>query len=169
MLPYQQRYLIFGGNDRHEKSGGWRDFFDGSETLDMAIITCEKQADESLAFYQRWEWGHIVDRDTGEIVYYLGDEPLPKPSIVQSTERFFDEEPVRPKVEVNNLWDAYSAGDITLSVYKTLKDNDSVMREYFHPYRRTEFLSFVEAMQLGETAQRATTSDDWFEQRTDVW
>ena len=67
-----KKYLVFGG-DYYYPSGGWEDFQGGFDSLDDAILSItkgKKNACKHKGFKScLQEWNHIVNSETGEIVY----------------------------------------------------------------------------------------------------
>jgi hypothetical protein len=64
-----KRFLVFAG-DNHYPGGGWEDFKGSAGT---------KQAATKLLLSLRgWEWAHVVNIKTGEIVEELYDRCLVK-------------------------------------------------------------------------------------------
>lgn len=63
-----KRYLIFAGND-YEAAGGWDDFIDSFDVLDLAI----QHARRSMYKHKRGgnDWVHIVDTQTGKVCHRL--------------------------------------------------------------------------------------------------
>lgn len=57
-----KKYLLFAG-DTYYARGGWLDLKLSSDTIENAKAGYE--ADE-------WSWGHIVDRDTGQLLETIG-------------------------------------------------------------------------------------------------
>jgi hypothetical protein len=74
-----KKYLLFAG-DEYYAAGGWKDFICDAETIDELRVLCawEKyEFDWELKIdHPKWDrdspsgqWLHIVDRDTGNIVF----------------------------------------------------------------------------------------------------
>lgn len=58
-------YLLFAGSLLGQARGGWDDFIERYDSLQMALRGC---GTEQMVRGRAFEWAHIVDFKTGEIV-----------------------------------------------------------------------------------------------------
>ncbi len=63
-----KRYLVFAGDNVHYPGGGWNDYKGSCGT--------KKAATKILLSLGGWEWAHVVDTKTGELVDDLWDQKI---------------------------------------------------------------------------------------------